>query len=232
MTTGAGAERVTQVFDRVSAVYDTAVLQRWVYRPAQDEIISEVVRRRPHRVADVGCGTGILASRLAGETGGWLVVGLDPSEGMLGVARRRTAGGGVDRAHWLRARSEQIPVADRSLDAVVSSHAFHFFDQRAALAEFHRVLAPGGFAAVVVSTPRTPAGSGLMRAALAGAGRFPDERRMRQLFDEVGFVSVQQRRVRRGGLRALSPDLLTVGMRSGRPPDPPPPSRPRRRRWP
>ena len=45
---------------------------------------------------------------------------------------------------------------DGALDAVVTTSAFHFFDQPAALREFHRVLAPGGLVAVSALSTRQP----------------------------------------------------------------------------
>jgi methionine sulfoxide reductase catalytic subunit len=44
--------------------------------------------------------------------------------------------------------AEQLPFDDGALDAVVTTSAFHFFNQPAALREFHRVLASGGLVAV------------------------------------------------------------------------------------
>lgn len=190
----------------MSRVYDTALLQAVVYRPAQDEILAELRRGAASRVADVGCGTGILAARIAGTLHPEAVVGCDLSEGMLEVARVRS-----ERVGWVRCASETLPLPDRSLDAVVSSHAFHFFDQPAALAELRRVLRPGGLVAVVMINPYTPAGSVAVRATVARMGRFPDSRAMRQMLLRAGFTEVRQRRVRRMGLPALSPDLLTVG---------------------
>lgn len=40
--------------------------------------------------------------------------------------------------------AEAIPCANRSVDAVVVGNAFHHFERRAAFAEIHRVLRPGG----------------------------------------------------------------------------------------
>lgn len=199
---------VTRLFDRLSSIYDAALLQTVVYRPAQDEIVSVIRRLGAGRIADIGCGTGILAARIGTGLPGSTVIGCDLSDGMLGVARQRPA-----PVAWVRAPADALPLASGSLDAVVSSHAFHFFDQAAALAEFHRVLAPGGVAAVVIINPLTRGGTRLVQASIAGAGRFPDQRLMRRLFAEAGFESVEQRRVRRGGVRVLSPDLLTVGRR-------------------
>jgi ubiquinone/menaquinone biosynthesis C-methylase UbiE len=56
---------------------------------------------------------------------------------MLEQARVRS-----DRVKWMRGPAEQLPFDDGTLDAVVTTSAFHFFDQPAALREFHCVLAP------------------------------------------------------------------------------------------
>ncbi len=202
---GDRAAAVTRLFDRLSGVYDTALVQSVMYRPPQDEIIAELGRRRARRIADVGCGTGILATRIWSELPVEVVYGCDASEGMLAHARART-----DAVTWLLARSEKLPLPDDSLDAVVSSHAFHFFDQPAALTEFHRVLAPGGCVIVVIVNPRTRFGSRMTSLSTGRAGHFPDERSMRRLMLDAGFATVDQRRVRRGSVGVLSPDLVTV----------------------
>ncbi len=197
---------VTRLFDRVSAVYDTPAVQSLMYRPPQDEIIGELRRRGSRRIADVGCGTGILATRILAELRPDRVYGFDASEGMLEHARGRSRA-----VTWMLARSESLPLSGQSLDAVVSSHAFHFFDQPAALAEFRRVLVPGGVVAIVIVNPRTRVGSRLTSLSTARAGLFPDERSMRRLLLDAGFGAVAQHRVRRGPLGVLSPDLVSVG---------------------
>jgi len=198
------AAGVTRLFDRVSSVYDTRAVQSIVYRPPQDEIIAELRRNGARRIADVGCGTGILATRIRRELPVDVVCGCDASDGMLRRARART-----EEVLWLECRSEALPLPNASLDAVVSSHAFHFFDQPASLREFRRVLAPGGRVIIVILNPHTRFGSRLVSRTIAGAGRFPTQWDMRQLMLDAGFSAVSQRRVRRGPLELLSPDLLT-----------------------
>ena len=79
------------------------------------------------------------------------VYGVDMSEGMLSQARSRSSA-----VQWRRGPAEQLPFDDGPLDAVVTTSAFHFFDQPAALREFHRVLAPGGLVAVATMSSRQP----------------------------------------------------------------------------
>jgi SAM-dependent methyltransferase len=99
------------------------------------------------RVLDVACGTGVLACEVAGCVGhGGDVVGLDPNEEMLEIARKKNA-----EIEWRAGRAEAIPFPDESFDAVVSQFGFMFFeDKPASLREMMRVLRPGGHLAVAV----------------------------------------------------------------------------------
>jgi ubiquinone/menaquinone biosynthesis C-methylase UbiE len=98
-------------------------------------------------VLDVGCGTGVLACVAAdcvGPVGA--VMGLDPDEEMLAVARRKN-----DTIEWRLGHAEAIPFPDESFDAVVSQFGLMFFDDKpAGLREMMRVLRPGGHLAVAV----------------------------------------------------------------------------------
>jgi SAM-dependent methyltransferase len=50
----------------------------------------------------------------------------------------------VPAARALAGRAEEIPLPDAGVDAIVAGQAFHWFDGPGALAQFHRVLRPGG----------------------------------------------------------------------------------------
>ena len=97
------------------------------------------------RALELGMGTGNLALQLlaAGAT----VVGLDPSEAMLELARAKV--GRNPRAVFLQSPQPflTIPYADGAFDAVVSTLAFHHVPPKhkpAAVGEMVRVLRPGG----------------------------------------------------------------------------------------
>src|SRR5688572_16393773 len=127
-------------FDLWSTVYDAPAVQRLTYRPVQDAVVRALCARPPARILDVGCGTGRLARRLAGELPASRVVGCDFSRGMLSQARAKGGPPG-----WVTGDAERLPFADGAFDAVVSTEAFHWFPEPAtALAGFHRVLAPHG----------------------------------------------------------------------------------------
>ena len=142
---------ITRTWSFLAPVYDQPFLQQWVYRPPHDEVIARLRDHQSRKIADIACGTGILSDRIERELHPEAIYGVDMSDGMLAQARARS-----DRVQWLRGPAEQLPFDDGALDAVVTTSAFHFFDQPAALREFHRVLAPGGLAAVsALSTRQT-----------------------------------------------------------------------------
>jgi SAM-dependent methyltransferase len=88
-------------------------------------------------VIDVGAGTGKLTRALFPSGAG--IVAIEPVAAMREVLARRAP---AARVH--DGTAEAMPVREGTADAIVSGQAFHWFDGPAALAEFHRVLRPGG----------------------------------------------------------------------------------------
>jgi ubiquinone/menaquinone biosynthesis C-methylase UbiE len=202
---------VTRFWSWAAPAYDAHFVQRWVYRPAHDEILAQLLTQRPAHVADVACGTGILADRVARELQPETVYGVDMSEGMLNEARARCA-----QVHWLTGPAEHLPFDDGALDAVVTTSAFHFFDQPAALREFHRVLAPGGLAAVTTISPRNPFPLSRLIGSRWTPAYHPRPGEMRALFEGAGFSVSAQHRVHRPAWTLVVSDLLTVGIKASR----------------
>ena len=102
------------------------------------------------RVLDVATGTGLTAREaksIAGETG--LVLGLDPSAGMLGEARALCI-------PLVRALGERIPLAGGSFDFACMGFALrHVASLEPLFAEMRRVLSPGGTVCILeITRPR------------------------------------------------------------------------------
>ena len=130
------------------------------------------------------------------------------SDGMLEKARARS-----NRVNWLRGPAEQLPFEDGAIDAVVTTSAFHSFDQPAALGEFYRVLASGGLVVVSALSARQP----LLQAPSSNRWKpqhnaSPTE--MRSLFESAGFAVSDQHRIRRPFWTQIVSDLITVGTKS------------------
>lgn len=105
----------------------------------------------PHRSrwVDLGCGTGALTSRILQDCDPVSVVGVEPSEGFLALARR--ANTDDDRASFVQGTGESIPVADGSVDVAVSGLVLNFIPEKlAAIAELKRAVRDGGTVAAYV----------------------------------------------------------------------------------
>ena len=96
-------------------------------------------------VADVGCGTGLLA-RVFVEAGD-VVIGIEPNAEMRSAAAAVFAG--EPRFRIVAASAEETGLEDASVDAVVAGQAAHWFDASAAAREFARILRPGGCIALI-----------------------------------------------------------------------------------
>lgn len=91
------------------------------------------------RCLDLGCGTGRFTETLA-EAFACPVVGVEPSEAMLAVARAED----LPNVEWKQGSAEDIPLEDGAVGLVFMSQVFHHLsDPQKALLEIHRVLTPG-----------------------------------------------------------------------------------------
>jgi SAM-dependent methyltransferase len=177
-------------FDSIATVYDESL-------PAH--VVEHYLRKRTAYVLstcprgaglDVGCGTGVLAERLAGA--GYEMTGVDPSDGMLEIMRRRSPG-----VRAVCASGTELPFEDDSFELVLTVAAMHHIAEapavRAALGEMVRVLKPGGRVLVWDHNPRNPYWSRLM-------ARVPQDTGEERLIPEAEVIS---------GLRAAGAEIVS-----------------------
>jgi ubiquinone/menaquinone biosynthesis C-methylase UbiE len=199
-------------FDLWSRFYDVPWVQRLTYRPVHDAVLGELRARRPARILDVGCGTGLLAARLGRDLPRSVVVGCDFSRGMLRRAARHR------RLRCVQGDALRLPLRDGSFDAVVCTEAFHWFpDPDAALAEFRRVLERRGRLLLALVNPpfallgaAARAGSRLLGEPL----RWPTRAQLRARVEGAGFRVETQTRVLRLVAPLAFPTFLTAAIRS------------------
>lgn len=151
--------QVREMFDNIAPRYDLLnhTLSLSIDRLWRRRAVKAAAGYAPRRILDVATGTGDLAIELARRIPAAQVTGIDLSEGMLAVARRKVAARGLEGRIALRAGdAEHLPTADASIDvATVAFGVRNFGDLDAGLRELARTIKPGG--AVVIlefSRPR------------------------------------------------------------------------------
>jgi SAM-dependent methyltransferase len=158
------------------------------------------------RILDIGCGAGQTSLELAQAVGvGGSVLGVDVSEPLLEIARRRAAG--ARGLEFVQADAQTHDFEPGAFDAAFSRFGVMFFaDPAAAFANIRRALKPGGRLAFVCW--RTPAENPIMRLPMEAAGdlapppppaepgapgpfAFADAERVKGILASAGFTAVE-----------------------------------------
>jgi ubiquinone/menaquinone biosynthesis C-methylase UbiE len=128
---------MTRQFDRLAPEWDSTRVSRERLAPmlaALDAVPD------PHRILDVGTGSGAVARLLTERWPGAQVTGVDVSAGMVEEARRLGSGERYDVGD-----AAALPYPDASFDLLTLNNMIPFFDELA------RVTAPGGHVAIAYS---------------------------------------------------------------------------------
>lgn len=161
-------ERVRSMFAAIAPAYD---LNNRLHSLGRDQAWRRATVRAcgvqpTDAVLDVACGTGDLAEAFA-AAGPARVVGVDFTEEMLEIARRKSARETADRTpiEYRWADAQDLPFEDASFDVVSIAFGLrNVADPARALREFRRVLRPGGRLAVLEFTePSNPIVRGFNR---------------------------------------------------------------------
>jgi SAM-dependent methyltransferase len=153
---------VTEVeahFDEIAAEYDESLPPHVVEHYLAKRVAFVRDLMPSGKVLDVGCGTGVVASRLADN--GYEVTGVDPSAGMLAHLTRRDP-----RVTATQGSATDLPFEDRTFDLTMCVAVMHHIADPAAvheaLGEMVRVTRPGGLVLVWDHNPRNPYWKNLM----------------------------------------------------------------------
>lgn len=103
--------------------------------------------QKEHKVADIGCGTGIFSEMLLEN--GHHVIGIEPSAAMRNAAEERLDQKYPFTFSTLLATAERTLLESRSIDLITCATAFHWFDIDRTRAEWKRILKPGGHVVLI-----------------------------------------------------------------------------------
>lgn len=175
---------------------------------------------RGQSVLDLGCGAGLdllIAAEKTGPEG--RVIGLDASSEMLARARANAEKAGVaERIELVRGAIEAPPVADASVDWVISNCVLNLASDKAkAFAEIVRILKPGG--RILVSDLVVDELPDWVRVYARGGAAWlagvTSEEGYRQTAEEAGLVDVRivdRARFDEGMVRVLIGEELPVAL--------------------
>ncbi len=154
------SDQVREMFDAIAPAYDfmnramTFGIDKLWRRSAVKLIASET----HDDILDIATGTGDLAILLARKLDPLTVIGVDLSEGMIEIGRKKVLAEGLDDIVTLGIGDcLQLPFPDASFDCITCAYGVRNFQNLlAGYREMHRVLRPGGMVVILeLSTPRS-----------------------------------------------------------------------------
>ena len=150
-------EQVKQMFDKVSSNYDflNRLLTFGIDVSWRKKVVKFVEDHKAKRILDIATGTGDLAIMLA-KINSEKVIGLDISEGMLAVGKKKIDQLGLnEKVEMILGDSEELPFKDQSFDAITVGFGVRNFENlEQGLSEIYRVLKPNGtFVVLETSQP-------------------------------------------------------------------------------
>ena len=153
------------MFDDIASTYDLAnrVLSfgidiQW-RKKGCDKAFEILGKKALTQITDVATGTGdlLIYWREQAKKNGVEIekyVGIDPSVGMLDVARKK-----VDFAQFIEGKAQDLPIEDESTDVISISYGIrNVVDRVEALQEFNRALKPGGIVMILEFTKQDRSG--------------------------------------------------------------------------
>ncbi|HET7640053.1 MAG TPA: class I SAM-dependent methyltransferase [Ktedonobacteraceae bacterium] len=189
-------EKDIEHFDQWSSTYENSWMQRAFFDRAHQAVLALAagIVHQPASVLDVGCGTGRLLRQAHTYWPEAQLIGVDPANGMIEMAKRLTP-----NATFLTGMAEALPLQDASVDLALSTISFHHWqDQAAGIQEIARVLRPEGFFLLVdLSFPD-------WLGQVFRLKRVHSRARLQALFNQAGLqVQTQQKVSWRGWLATV-----------------------------
>jgi demethylmenaquinone methyltransferase/2-methoxy-6-polyprenyl-1,4-benzoquinol methylase len=138
---------VNQLFETIAPAYDffTRFFSYGMDRRWKRRLLHTLRLEGDERALDLACGTGDITFAIAERLDSGCVYGLDITDGMLAIARRKLMARRARRIAFCRADVMHLPVCDDSMDCVACGYALRNVpDVEGLLREILRVLKPGG----------------------------------------------------------------------------------------
>ena len=151
-------QQVEQMFDNISGNYDglNRVISMGTDVSWRKKVVQMAKDHQPETVLDIATGTGDLAIQIAEAANAKKIIGLDLSEGMLKVGRKKIMSKNLQtKIEMIQGDSEALPFDDNSFDVITVAFGVRNFETlELGLSEIYRVLKKGGlFIVLETSVP-------------------------------------------------------------------------------
>jgi len=213
-------KQVEQMFDTISDNYDSLnrVISLGTDVKWRKKVVQMVSERNPESILDIATGTGDLAIKFAMTTKASRIVGLDLSQGMLSVAKKKVLGTPLsEKIEFIQGDSEALPFDTNTFDVITVSFGIRNFENlEKGLSEIYNVLKPKGlFVILETSVPtKTPFKQGYSfyaKRILPSIGKlfskdkvaytylsesaslFPHGEKLNNILRKIGFIEVENK---------------------------------------
>ena len=152
---------VASMFDNIAPTYDKLnhILSLNIDKGWRRDAIRRLSKRSPKVVLDEACGTGDFSILIAQQCAEAKVIGIDISEGMMEIGRKKVADAGLaERISMHVDDATALSLSDASVDAITVAFGVRNYEHlQQGLNEMQRVLRPGGAAFILeLSVPQNP----------------------------------------------------------------------------
>ncbi len=152
-------EQVEKMFDTISGNYDglNRLISFGTDLKWRKKVLKYIIQHQPKSILDIATGTGDLAIKFAEKTEASKIIGLDLSEGMLSVARKKVIDTTLEsKINFIKGDSEALPFDENSFNAITVSFGIRNFDNlEKGLSEILRVLKPNGLLIILETSVPT-----------------------------------------------------------------------------
>ncbi|RDW22043.1 demethylmenaquinone methyltransferase [Oceanobacillus chungangensis] len=222
-------ERVHHVFETIYSNYDSmnSIISFQRHKAWRKDVMKRMNVRKGSKALDVCCGTGdwsVSLSEAVGANGE--VIGLDFSQNMLSIAEQKKKDFNLNNLQLIHGNAMELPFEDNSFDYVTIGFGLRNVpDYMTVLKELYRVVKPGGKVVCLETSQPTMLGFKQLyffyfRFIMPLFGRvfaksyneyawlnestreFPDKQKLKQMFLDAGFSSVQIKNYT-GGVAAM-----------------------------
>ena len=154
-------EQVRDMFDSIAPAYDfmNRAMTFGIDKLWRAKAVKMIKNFKTEKILDIATGTGDLAILLTKKLSPKKLIGIDLSEQMLEIGRKKVAQAGLDNIITLeQADCMNLPFENNTFDCITVAYGVRNFEHlEQGYREMNRVIKPGGVLCVIeLSTPTSP----------------------------------------------------------------------------